>query len=281
MLLLDLFEDAEEDEDRAHERGRTFWKELTPHLPHRLSEPSWAPKFSSWPPSRLELAQAEKQILQNPEWLAYYARFGWRNWRIADDWRFGTGRKPLFRFDDVPQIGMVNGKAFPDRTWVEMDLDGQVVKQPQPYDEYYIVLPAALHACREVVRMRGPVIRENLPYLMGQYFVRFGKWPKNERSRNWLVRHEEVYENGVSAYGATFSPHIGRWMLDTVDYAATSGTMQELIYGDREIYLVQGDEVGEGADGEPVLRNVRLIKQLQKKDILVPGVFDPVKDVED
>jgi len=281
MRIAQLFEDAEDDEEHAYQRGRQFWQDLQKHYPSG-GKTSWAPTFTTWPPSPAELREAEKRILQDAEWLAYYGYFGWRNWNVADKWDFGRLGKPLFNFDDVPMIGIAQGKTFPDRQWLYMDIDGNIVNErPTKYAEYYIHLPAAVAACRAVVRSRAPAIRANLPYFTGDYFVRFGKWPENERSRNWLVRGEEVYEKGVSAYNAIFSPHTGRWMLETVDHAATAGTMQELLYGDRPIYLVQGDIVGEGTDGEPVLRNVRLVKELQKKDFLVPGMFDPVKDVED
>lgn len=48
----------------------------------------------------------------------------------------------------------------------------------------------------------------------------------------------------------------------------------------RPIYLVTGDEVGEGIDGEPVIRNVRTLGQITARDVLHEGYFDPAGDLD-
>jgi hypothetical protein len=52
-----------------------------------------------------------------------------------------------------------------------------------------------------------------------------------------------------------------------------------LIYSERPIFLVTGTELkSEGYDGEPLLHDVKMIKQLHKHDVFVDGVFDRRED---
>lgn len=279
MLLNELL--TEDD----YEASRDFWRDLQPHLRPFAKGPARTPEFSSGPPPEAEFRRAERWMLQDPEWLAYWAKFGWTSWVDVprDQWDVDP-RTLLFHFRNVPSLGrMPEGRIFPDRTSVYFNLDGsRGDPRPAEYDDAYVALPAALDTCRSLIRRKQKMLRHALPFLKGRYFVRFGRWPEGERSQNFLASRlagRPVFEDGVSAYDATFDLATGRWDIQTVDDDAVMGTMQELIYGSRDIFLIQGDVLpGGGADGEPLLHHVRLIRRLDKRDIVVTGVFDPEHD---
>lgn len=95
-------------------------------------------------------------------------------------------------------------------------------------------------------------------------YIRFGKIPDNEQSN--IYRHGELVgkEIGVSVYDCCYNR--GKYCIiypnpsneDTIcDF---SGFM---FYTPRSpIYLVTGEEVGIGSDGEPLLKNVKIIKDI-------------------
>jgi hypothetical protein len=88
-------------------------------------------------------------------------------------------------------------------------------------------------------------------------YLRFGAWPKEERSANYV---NDENEWGVSVYPARYNAEQGCWEYDTADsaYHIAYGGMAQILWR-RPVYLVTGDEVGRGQDGEPLLRNVRIV----------------------
>jgi hypothetical protein len=257
-----LFEDAEDDK-------RSFWLEMQPHY-RGTGDAQWSPSFTSWPPSRQELLSAERQINQHPEWIAYWAKFGWRSWQEADNYYYDK-RTRRVRFYDVPHIANIHGKFSPDRASLEIDLDGNVHERESKYAQFYIPMPSAIHACMAVVNK----VRANLKYLDGEFYIRFGRWREGEQSRNGITGELEA---GVSAYHANYNFDDGMWEIDpTVSEESINGTMNSFFSRqDQKVFLVQGRELEElGSDDEPLLKDVRLIKKLTMRDVCVPGMFDP------
>lgn len=81
-------------------------------------------------------------------------------------------------------------------------------------------------------------------------FLRFGLWPSNEKSQNFLTFH---YEEGVSCYPA----RIDKYGCATIDKTYPfNDDMYKAIRG-RKVYPVLGVVVGKGSDGEPLVRNVK------------------------
>lgn len=91
-------------------------------------------------------------------------------------------------------------------------------------------------------------------------YIRFGDIPDNEHSTNHI---DNTREQGVSVYAASlesvppdtdapgrFVPH-GPKLL------------QVILLLNRHAYLVTGDEVGRGTDGEPLLKNIDVICDLE------------------
>lgn len=96
-------------------------------------------------------------------------------------------------------------------------------------------------------------------------YIRYGGLPRDRRSYN---SRENVYEAGVSVYRADVYPAeytngAGKAFLldhytldlDGVDFVST----MFITRSERAAYLVTGDEIGTGADGEPILANVRIV----------------------
>lgn len=140
------------------------------------------------------------------------------------------------------------------------------------------------------------------------YFIRFGEVPEAERSGigsspnhiHATYRRSDV-ELGVSVYAAAWNGQTKRWDLDRDDISNIA-SLDELLYqgreGERAVYLVTGhwvryeeltrkerrlfndegrwypgiDKVT-GTDGEPLIRNVKVVKQLRGDEVWAPG-FD-------
>lgn len=280
---LDYYDDKA---DREH------WRELSPHWVNQ-SEIQRRPTFRDWPPTAQQIQQVEREVLQDPEWLAYYARFDWRSFQRVGESNYRFDKNTMcFRFENVPAIWYTpknikghpeGGLASPDRKTVYMDLNGKLAKNPyrngkEKYGHLVVILPAALYQIRNFAIEQGKKVKSMLGLLTGEYYIRFGRWYENEQSKNY--RTGEM-EDGVSVYHAHFDIDEERWEIDpTVDEAAINGTLQSLIYErDKRIFVVQGRELEQtGSDGEPLLKDVKAVKQLAYGDVFVSGMFDPRED---
>lgn len=112
-------------------------------------------------------------------------------------------------------------------------------------------------------------------------FIRFGEWSEDEVSRvTWRGLHIKD-EIGVSVYNAAYiddkylicfpCPHTD----STID---TLSTMLE--YGVNDgVFVVTGDVVGVGMDGEPLLKNVKLVKDISDQFAYAHyKVFEPAAE---
>lgn len=96
-------------------------------------------------------------------------------------------------------------------------------------------------------------------------FIRFGELPQSGKSRNHLTEQDEA---GVSVYEAVERKD-GRIqvLLPRLDYSACvslSGCI------DRPAFIVHGEIVGYGSDGEPLLRDCRVVRAIAKEELRVP-----------
>lgn len=87
-------------------------------------------------------------------------------------------------------------------------------------------------------------------------YIRFGALPKDGYSRNHA---SDESKSGVSAFECMWDPCKGTWHIagSAVVGAALLGNML-----DHHVYLLYGDRVGTGSDGEPVLENPQVIEEL-------------------
>lgn len=97
-------------------------------------------------------------------------------------------------------------------------------------------------------------------------FYRFGEIPKNEKSCIWKCNEKVGEEPGVSVYEAhkningTYSP--------ILPFPTNEMAFNDFIYNVKYFtgnkYLVTGDLLDEtGTDGEPLIKNVKILKKLQ------------------
>lgn len=103
--------------------------------------------------------------------------------------------------------------------------------------------------------------------MIKQKYIRFGDIPKGERSTIWRVETEIGKEQGVSVYDClcTDNDTIGVVLPLPITENALNTFTNLVKYDDRPCYLVEGDCVGKGSDGEPLLRNVNIVKQVKYK----------------
>ena len=84
------------------------------------------------------------------------------------------------------------------------------------------------------------------------FYVRFCKVPQDERSYNFMRNRKE---EGVSVFKADTNN------MPVLENAEQAKSLWARL--DRRHYLVMGDVVGYGQDGEPLLQNVRVVRKLR------------------
>lgn len=100
-----------------------------------------------------------------------------------------------------------------------------------------------------------------------RYFIRFGEIPENERSGIYHISEKIGEEIGVSVFDATCIDDEWRIVLPLNITEPLIIDLQNFgIYSRPIKYLVTGDVVGKGTIGEPLIRNVKVIKNLGKND---------------
>lgn len=94
-------------------------------------------------------------------------------------------------------------------------------------------------------------------------YVRFGDIPEGERSYNHT---DECHEDGVSVYDAEIESVPQESDAAGMFVPVGTKTLQIIMLAQRDTYLVTGEEVGTGVDGEPLLRDVDIVAELEGGD---------------
>ena len=89
-------------------------------------------------------------------------------------------------------------------------------------------------------------------------YIRFGPIPINEQSK----KLNEGFEDGVSVYDVVLMTNGYHPIMPTPPTLSQGITYMYLIKQRRNVYIVIGDEVGYGSDGEPLLKNVKIISEI-------------------
>lgn len=87
---------------------------------------------------------------------------------------------------------------------------------------------------------------------MNNYYIRFCKIPHDERSYNFMRNRKE---EGVSVFKADTNN------MPIIENAEQAKSLWARLH--RRHYLVTGDIVGYGQDGEPLLQNVKVVRRLR------------------
>lgn len=103
-------------------------------------------------------------------------------------------------------------------------------------------------------------------------YIRIGEIPDSEISKKYNGESVIDVEKGVSVYNVVKISGIYHIVMPTPLKEGQGITYEQLIQevtecrykieNPRRIYLVTGKEVGVGSDGEPVIKNVKIIKDI-------------------
>ncbi|BDQ36294.1 hypothetical protein SYK_06540 [Pseudodesulfovibrio nedwellii] len=94
-------------------------------------------------------------------------------------------------------------------------------------------------------------------------FVRYGDIPEGGISFNY---RDNISEEGVSVYHGKYLPKSGE-AIAIPKYNQEMGTFLELKAGERPLYVVDGEKIGTGSDGEPVLKNAKIRVRIGNKKV--------------
>lgn len=99
---------------------------------------------------------------------------------------------------------------------------------------------------------------------MNKLYIRYGEIPPDEKSKIHNRAGEIIGEEaGVSVFEYIEGRGI---VIPNNEKARDDFFMLSKMYW-KNHYLVSGDEVGIGSDGEPLINNIKIIKLLHKKEI--------------
>jgi hypothetical protein len=105
-----------------------------------------------------------------------------------------------------------------------------------------------------------------------EFYLRFGDLPKGDYSGiggDYLKDNPKQYEKGLSCYWVKWNEELQRW---SVQDQGDAETIQHLLH--RPIYLVKGEEIGFGSDGEPVLKKstMKILAKLNPNDVYADDI---------
>lgn len=171
-----------------------------------------------------------------------------------------------FREDGVRVSRSHYGDIYPFRyhvmlPWASFALDGSLLCSGcdlAPSDiEPFRAAALALIAQDAANRQRYPWI-ERIEHIANErgIFVRFGRAPKGGCSTNFATGQSE---GGLSVYEAELDAQTATIKLAG---SADPGTLFYCLHQQRVVYLVTGDRVGQGSDGEPVIAKARILGSL-------------------
>ena len=93
-----------------------------------------------------------------------------------------------------------------------------------------------------------------------KYYIRIGEEPIMGKSK----KLSGGYEDGISVYDAVRMTDGWHIIMPLPSIKGQGMTYEYLIQSNRKIYLVVGDEIGIGSDGEPIIKKMKKIKDVTK-----------------
>ena len=97
-------------------------------------------------------------------------------------------------------------------------------------------------------------------------YIRFGKIPEDELSTITWRQVIVGFEKGVSVWDCVKIRNTYRIVLPEKCNDNTIEDLNWMIKNcNNEVYLVEGDYVCDGSDGEPVIKNVKIIKDISNE----------------
>ena len=111
--------------------------------------------------------------------------------------------------------------------------------------------------------------------MQNDLYIRFGDIPENEQSNKKQNFTTIGKEDGVSCYNVT---ELNDKYVPIIPIPCTEDTLCTIDYcllesskGERPVFLISGDLVGRGIEGEPLLRNITIVKDISYEYI---GIYE-------
>ena len=106
-----------------------------------------------------------------------------------------------------------------------------------------------------------------------ELFLRFGTWHPSERSRNYAGGGNE---DGVSVYDVVWNERAQRWNVkmppESENPWGPEDTFWTLVKEAEKdaspIFIVRGDVVGVGHDGEPLVQHINVLHKIAARDVM-------------
>lgn len=95
-----------------------------------------------------------------------------------------------------------------------------------------------------------------------KYYMRFGDIPTSGLSNIWLRGEIIGQELGVSAYDAVLMTDGWHVILPKPITRNVINTLYGLLAQKKPVYILSGEEVGIGTDGEPLLKNPQTLLEI-------------------
>lgn len=97
-----------------------------------------------------------------------------------------------------------------------------------------------------------------------KYYLRFGDIPTSGLSNIWLNDQIIGQELGVPVYDAVLMTDGWRVILPKPITHKVINTLYILIAEKRSVYILSGEEIGIGTDGEPLLKDPHILLEITK-----------------
>lgn len=166
-------------------------------------------------------------------------------------WLPGRPTDPRVRFRAQDPY---TGPGTSTRGWADYDEAGTRVRISGDLSADDPRLPVWDRAAKEAVgRLAESGLRVGLPL-----YIRFGRLPKGGKSKNHATGERE---KGTSAYRGEYDLNTGLIRFSS-ENGLSGAALSYLIEG-RQAYLVMGEEISTGSDGEPLLQDISVIGRLK------------------
>lgn len=154
-----------------------------------------------------------------------------------------------FSSTNAIRVDVINNRD--NLSWAVFDLTGNILRECK---RGAFLFPGLTE---EEIKEARATIQTFRPAPYGKAYIRYNELPEKGKSVNHATGIEEA---GVSCYTA-------QWDLATGSYKRTGTGLDGaaifyLITG-APVYLIDGEEVGIGSDGEPLLKDVKILCRLK------------------
>ena len=94
-------------------------------------------------------------------------------------------------------------------------------------------------------------------------YIRFGRIPFNEKSKAYKSDISYKEENGVSVWDSIIVNNVYFPLLPNNPSESCAADYFYFLFSSKRVFLVTGDELPQkGSAGEPLLKNVKIIKEM-------------------